>query len=129
MEQLPREVERCRRYAYPLSVLMCDLDHFKHINDQRGHAAGDDVLQQFAARAQKSIRSNSDWIARYGGEEFLIVLPETAHAGGGSSRRRSARLIWPRRSPRARAKRGDRELRRGLDRTQWAGLDVESGDA
>lgn len=82
MEQLPREVERCRRYAYPLSVLMCDLDHFKQINDQRGHAAGDDVLQQFAARAQKSIRSNSDWIARYGGEEFMIVLPETAHSDG-----------------------------------------------
>jgi two-component system, cell cycle response regulator len=82
MEQLPREVERCRRYAYPLSVLMCDLDHFKQVNDVRGHAAGDDVLQQFAARAQKSIRSNSDWIARYGGEEFLIVLPETAHADG-----------------------------------------------
>jgi diguanylate cyclase (GGDEF)-like protein len=82
MEQLPREVERCRRYAYPLSVLMCDLDHFKDINDQRGHAAGDDVLQQFAARAQKSIRSNSDWIARYGGEEFLIVLPETSYADG-----------------------------------------------
>jgi diguanylate cyclase (GGDEF)-like protein len=82
MEQLPREVERCRRYAYPLSVLMCDLDHFKLINDQRGHATGDDVLQQFAARAQRSIRSNSDWIARYGGEEFLIVLPETAYADG-----------------------------------------------
>jgi two-component system, cell cycle response regulator len=82
MEQLPREVERCRRYAYPLTVLMCDLDHFKHINDQCGHAAGDDVLQQFAARSQKSIRSNSDWIARYGGEEFLIVLPETAHVDG-----------------------------------------------
>jgi two-component system, cell cycle response regulator len=82
MEQLPREVERCRRYAYPLSVLMCDLDHFKQINDRCGHSAGDDVLQQFAARAQKSIRSNSDWIARYGGEEFLIVLPETAHAHG-----------------------------------------------
>jgi two-component system cell cycle response regulator len=82
MEQLPREVERCRRYAYPLSVLMCDLDNFKHVNDQRGHAVGDDVLQQFAARAQKSIRGNSDWIARYGGEEFLIVLPETAHADG-----------------------------------------------
>jgi diguanylate cyclase (GGDEF)-like protein len=82
MEQLPREVERCRRYAYPLSVLMCDLDHFKQVNDERGHAAGDDVLQQFAARAQKSIRSNSDWIARYGGEEFLVVLPETAYADG-----------------------------------------------
>src|SRR6202046_5080173 len=81
MEQLPREVERCRRYAYPLSVLMCDIDHFKEINDERGHAAGDDVLQQFTARAQKSIRTNSDWISRYGGEEFLIVLPETSFAG------------------------------------------------
>ena len=82
MEQLPRELERCRRYAYPLSVLMCDIDHFKKINDVHGHAAGDDVLQQFASRAQKSIRTNSDWVARYGGEEFLVVLPETAYEGG-----------------------------------------------
>ena len=82
MEQLPREVERCRRYAYPLSVIMCDIDHFKQINDDYGHAAGDDVLQQFVARIQKSIRNNSDWIARYGGEEFLLVLPETDFAGG-----------------------------------------------
>src|ERR1700689_5390631 len=81
MEQLPREVERCRRYAYPLSVLMCDIDHFKQLNDARGHAAGDDVLQQFAARMQKSIRSTSDWVARYGGEEFLIVLPDTGYDG------------------------------------------------
>jgi two-component system, cell cycle response regulator len=81
MEQLPRELERCRRYGYPLSVLMCDIDHFKQINDACGHAAGDDVLQQFAARAQKSIRTNSDWIARYGGEEFLVVLPETGYEG------------------------------------------------
>jgi diguanylate cyclase (GGDEF)-like protein len=81
MEQLPRELERCRRYAYPLSVVMCDIDHFKLINDAGGHASGDEVLQQFAARAQKLIRNNSDWISRYGGEEFLIVLPETALDG------------------------------------------------
>jgi two-component system, cell cycle response regulator len=81
MEQLPRELERCRRYGYPLSVIMSDVDHFKDINDARGHAAGDEVLQQFAARAQKSIRSNSDWVSRYGGEEFLVVLPETSHEG------------------------------------------------
>jgi diguanylate cyclase (GGDEF)-like protein len=79
MEQLPREFERCRRYGYPLSVLMCDLDHFKQVNDDHGHAAGDDVLQQFASRAQRYIRANSDWIARYGGEEFLVVLPETGY--------------------------------------------------
>ena len=81
MEQLPRELERCRRYAYPLSVLMCDIDHFKQMNDARGHAAGDEVLQQFAARMQRCIRTNSDWVARYGGEEFLIVLPETSYEG------------------------------------------------
>jgi diguanylate cyclase (GGDEF)-like protein len=79
MEQLPREIERCRRYAYPLSVIMCDVDHFKQINDEKGHAAGDDVLQLYVSRVQKSIRSNSDWVARYGGEEFLLVLPETEH--------------------------------------------------
>jgi two-component system cell cycle response regulator len=82
MEQLPREVERCRRYAYPLSVIMCDIDHFKRINDEQGHAAGDDVLQQFVARVQRSIRSNSDWISRYGGEEFLLVLPEADFKSG-----------------------------------------------
>jgi two-component system cell cycle response regulator len=60
---------------------MCDVDHFKQVNDVRGHAAGDDVLQQFAARMQRSIRANSDWVARLGGEEFLIVLPETGYEG------------------------------------------------
>src|SRR5258708_38109477 len=82
MNHLPHELERCRRYAYPLSVIMCDIDHFKRINDEQGHAAGDDVLQQFALRIQKSIRGHSDWIARYGGEEFLLVLPETEFTGG-----------------------------------------------
>jgi two-component system, cell cycle response regulator len=81
MDQLPRELERCRRYGNPLSVIMCDVDHFKQVNDVRGHAAGDDVLQQFAARMQRSIRANSDWVARLGGEEFLIVLPETGYEG------------------------------------------------
>ena len=82
MEQLPREVERCRRYAYPLTVIMCDIDHFKRINDERGHSVGDDVLQQFMGRVQTSIRTNSDWIARYGGEEFVMVLPETEFTAG-----------------------------------------------
>jgi two-component system, cell cycle response regulator len=79
-EQLPREIERCRRYAYPLAVIMCDVDHFKRINDDAGHAAGDDVLQQVVGRVQQVIRTNSDWLARYGGEEFVIVLPQTALA-------------------------------------------------
>jgi diguanylate cyclase (GGDEF)-like protein len=82
MDQLPREVDRGRRYGYPLSVIMCDIDHFKHINDDRGHASGDEVLHQFAHRIGGSIRSASDWIARYGGEEFMLVLPETDLKGG-----------------------------------------------
>jgi diguanylate cyclase (GGDEF)-like protein len=75
-------VDRGRRYGYPLSVIMCDIDHFKHINDDRGHASGDEVLHQFAHRIGGSIRSASDWIARYGGEEFMLVLPETDLKGG-----------------------------------------------
>jgi len=81
MEQLPRELERCRRYGNPLSVIMCDVDHFKQVNDVKGHSAGDDVLQQIVARMQRSIRGTSDWVARLGGEEFLIVLPETGFQG------------------------------------------------
>jgi diguanylate cyclase (GGDEF)-like protein len=81
MEQLPRELERCRRYGNPLAVIMCDVDHFKQVNDAKGHSAGDDVLQQFVARMQRSTRANSDWVARLGGEEFLIVLPETGFRG------------------------------------------------
>ena len=60
---------------------MCDIDHFKAVNDRHGHAAGDEVLVEFVERIRKSIRSASDWVARYGGEEFVIVLPETPHAG------------------------------------------------
>lgn len=82
MEQLPRELDRCRRYAYPLSVIMCDIDHFKTVNDVYGHAVGDEVLRQFAQRIQKSIRGSSDWVSRYGGEEFMILLPDTGREGG-----------------------------------------------
>lgn len=80
-EQLPGELDRCRRYRHALSVVMGDIDHFKKVNDGYGHAAGDEVLRQFVQITQRTIRTNSDWIARYGGEEFVIVMPETAHVG------------------------------------------------
>jgi two-component system, cell cycle response regulator len=80
-EQLPAEIERCRRYKHALSIVMSDIDFFKKINDNHGHGAGDEVLGQFVHLIKRSIRSTSDWIARYGGEEFVIVMPETGHAG------------------------------------------------
>jgi diguanylate cyclase (GGDEF)-like protein len=77
MERLPQEFKRSQRYGHPLSLIMCDIDHFKNVNDRHGHRAGDEVLKDFACRVAGSIRIDIDWMARYGGEEFLIVLPET----------------------------------------------------
>ena len=79
-DQLIVEVERSRRYSHPLSAVMADLDRFKRINDERGHASGDEVLKRFADLTKQQLRP-SDWIARYGGEEFVIVLPETDASG------------------------------------------------
>jgi diguanylate cyclase (GGDEF)-like protein len=80
-DQLLKEVERARRNDQPLTAIMADLDRFKRINDERGHATGDEVLRSFADLAKSLIHEPSDWIARYGGEEFVIVLPETNLSG------------------------------------------------
>ena len=77
VERLPAEVERARRYKHTLSVVMCDIDHFKKINDTHGHPAGDAVLRAFGGMLKATLRNGGDWVARYGGEEFVIVLPET----------------------------------------------------
>ena len=78
-QQLPREVERAVRYGRALSLIMCDIDHFKRVNDTYGHGAGDEVLKQFGARLRECLRRGVDWAARLGGEEFAIVLPETGY--------------------------------------------------
>jgi two-component system cell cycle response regulator len=77
MEQLPRELDRGGRYERHLSVIMCDVDHFKQINDTHGHLIGDEALKWFVTRLNEKLRA-ADWVARYGGEEFVIVLPETS---------------------------------------------------
>lgn len=81
MKYLPRELARAQRYNFPLSVLCCDIDGFKQVNDRLGHAAGDHVLQEFVVRATRCIRETSDWLSRSGGDEFIIVMPETNLTG------------------------------------------------
>ena len=76
-QHLPKELKRAIRYNRALSVIFCDIDHFKRINDTFGHSAGDQVLKEFVRILSDSIRTDVDWIGRYGGEEFLVVLPET----------------------------------------------------
>ena len=80
--QFPKEVARATRLQRPLSLLMCDIDYFKAINDQHGHQVGDQVLQEFGERIIQGLRLGEDWVARIGGEEFAIVLPETGRFEG-----------------------------------------------
>jgi two-component system cell cycle response regulator len=76
--QFPREVERAIRLQRPLSLVMCDIDHFKLVNDQYGHQVGDEVLKEFISRVSGNLRLGKDWVARLGGEEFVVVFPDTA---------------------------------------------------
>lgn len=76
IQQLSLEMERQKRYASPLSLLMIDIDYFKHYNDHNGHLAGDEALKGIALRIQHGVRQ-SDIVARYGGEEFVAILVNT----------------------------------------------------
>ncbi len=71
------EIARNRRYNRQMSLVLCDLDHFKSINDRWGHAAGDEVLKHFADIGRGQLRENLDCFGRLGGEEFGILMPET----------------------------------------------------
>ena len=91
-ERLASEANRSKRYGRPLSLLIVDVDHFKRINDSRGHQAGDIVLRELS----KVLRSNCrelDVPTRYGGEEFAIILPETDSAGAVALAERMRRAI------------------------------------
>jgi diguanylate cyclase (GGDEF)-like protein len=71
---LEREIDRARHAGAPLAVVLCDIDRFKRVNDERGHQAGDALLVALTARLRASVRLG-DAIFRYGGEEFLVLAP------------------------------------------------------
>lgn len=75
-QTLQREIEMSRQHLQPLSLLMLDIDHFKHVNDNHGHSAGDEVLKAVAGSIKHQLR-NVDMVFRFGGEEFMILLSNT----------------------------------------------------
>jgi len=81
LDFLERELASAHRHSHPLTLVMMDIDHFKAVNDQRGHLAGDAVLKEMCNRVRARIR-REDLFARYGGEEFAAVLTVTPLEGG-----------------------------------------------
>jgi diguanylate cyclase len=71
-----REWARCRRYDMGAAMIMLDVDHFKRVNDQHGHLAGDLMLREIARAAAETLR-HADFLGRFGGEEFIVFLPHT----------------------------------------------------
>lgn len=80
MQFLPAEWQRNRRDSTPISLILLDIDDFKHINDQHGHIAGDACLKQIASLIGRNARRPGDLVVRWGGEEFMLVLGNTPHA-------------------------------------------------
>ncbi|WP_321277021.1 diguanylate cyclase [Thiomicrorhabdus indica] len=92
MQKLDEEFSRAQRYQRDLVVLMCDLDFFKRVNDQYGHAMGDKVILAFVDVAQAELRKQ-DLIARFGGEEFIILMPETTILGAEKTAQRICQSV------------------------------------
>ena len=86
------EIQRTRRYATPLTILLMDIDHFKSVNDTHGHDVGDTVLVSVARCLSRHTRT-TDIVSRWGGEEFLILVPGSDKAGGAELAEKLRRAI------------------------------------
>ena len=91
-EYLAKLTSLARRNLEPIGVLVIDIDHFKSVNDEHGHDAGDAVLREVAGRMQDSVRLE-DMVGRWGGEEFLVVLPNTADQGAAELAERLRQVV------------------------------------
>ncbi|WP_198170531.1 GGDEF domain-containing protein [Deinococcus arboris] len=77
-EELERAAQHAAQARTPLSIIMTDIDHFKRVNDDHGHATGDDVLRATAKRLRRSVSGSGGLVGRWGGEEFIVLLPGVA---------------------------------------------------
>lgn len=102
IQQLTMEVERQKRYPSPLSLLMIDIDYFKHYNDTNGHLAGDQALKAISILIRHGVRQ-TDIVARYGGEEFSAILINTGKEGAVEIGERVRRNVAETRFPNERA--------------------------
>ena len=91
-EYLAKLTSLARRNLEPIAVLVIDIDHFKSVNDEHGHEAGDAVLREVAGRMQDSVRLE-DMVGRWGGEEFLVVLPNTTDQGAAELAERLRQVV------------------------------------
>jgi diguanylate cyclase (GGDEF)-like protein len=122
--RLNSEIQRAKRYGRTLSLLILDVDDFKTFNDLHGHVAGDELLQELAARMTSGIRRSDtkpsyevDIACRYGGEEFAVILPEAASAQGAAAAER-IRVSIETRGAVVVAER----IRRRIEQTRFGGL-------
>jgi len=105
-DYLTQEWWRYVRSKLPLSLILCDIDHFKWYNDIYGHQSGDDCLKQVAQKIRHVVRRTTDLVARYGGEEFAVILPDTNMDGAINVARDIQKAVYDLQIPHSRSESG-----------------------
>lgn len=123
VKRLDSEVNRARRYRSDLSLILCDLDYFKEINDTHGHNAGDNVLKGIAGILNGLVRS-TDLVGRYGGDEFLIIMPETTISGAEDMAERIRKKVQETEFPVVNGKKARTTISLGITHFQGGELDI-----
>lgn len=123
VKRLNSEIDRARRYGSDLSLILCDLDYFKEINDAHGHNAGDNVLKGIAGILNDLVRS-TDLVGRYGGDEFLIIMPETSILGAEDMAERIRKKVQEADFPALNGKNARTTISLGITHFQGSEVDI-----